>query len=147
MRSSDIMLSMSKKKKKQKNPGQVIIPVNHPNPPDENEINAAEVLARHYKCVVEFLIPSDDYLRKTADIVMFGSEWELKCPIKDSKSTIQNLFRRATKQSGQIIVDSRRTKLKYEVLENRVRFEVKKRPYIKKVILIDKFENIIAIKE
>ena len=138
---------MGKEKRKQKNPGQVIIPVNHPNPPDENEINAAEVLARHYKCVVEFLIPVDDYLRKTADIMMLGVEWELKCPIKDSQSTIQNLFRRASKQSDRIIVDSRRTKLKYETLEKRVRFEMSKRPYIKKVILIDKNENIIVLKD
>jgi len=141
------MLFMGKEKRKQKNPGQVIIPVNHPNPPDENEINAAEVLARHYKCVVEFLIPVDDYLRKTADIMMLGVEWELKCPIKDSQSTIQNLFRRASKQSDRIIVDSRRTKLKYETLEKRVRFEMSKRPYIKKVILIDKNENIIVLKD
>jgi len=138
---------MAKKKRKQKNPGQVIIPVGHPNPPDENEVDAAKVLAQHYKCVVEFLIPVDDYLRKTADINMLSIEWELKCPIKDSKSTIQNLFRRASKQAKNIIVDTRHTKLKYEVIEKRVRFEITKRPYIKKVILIDKFEKIIVIKE
>ena len=54
---------MSKKKRKGDNPGRVIIPVNHPNPPEQHEVDAATVLACHYQSTVEFLIPVDDYKR------------------------------------------------------------------------------------
>ena len=141
---------MAKKKRKQQNIGKVVIPGNHPNPPLQHEVDTAMVLARHYNTVVEFLIPVDDYKRKTADIAMHGVEWELKSPTGASKATIENQFRRASKQAKNIIIDTRRTKLEYESVEKSVLFALKNRPSMQKVnriILIDKFENVIAIKE
>ena len=134
-----------KKKRKQSNPGQVVIPTNHPNLPETHEIDAAFALARHYRCVVEFLIPVDDYKRKTADIIMFGVEWEIKCPVGNSKYTIQEQFRRASKQARNIIIDTRRTKLNDELVENSILVELRKRPNINKVILINKFEKVMSI--
>jgi len=131
------------KKKKNQNRGQVIIPENHPNPPLPHEVNIAAVLAQHYQTVVQFIIPVDDYKRKSADIVMHGVQWELKCPIGTSKSTIRNQFRRASRQSKNIVIDARRTKLEYSNIEKEVSFQIKERPYIKKVILIDKSEKVI----
>ena len=75
------MSFMRKKKGKQLNPGQVIIPASHPNPPSPNEVDIALVLSRHYETIVEFIIPVDDYRRKSADIIMLGVEWEIKCPV------------------------------------------------------------------
>jgi hypothetical protein len=113
------------KKYKTINPGQVIIPTGHPNPPELHEIDAAFVLSRHYKCSVEFLIPTDDYKRKTADIVMLGMVWEIKCPLGASKSTIRNQFRRASKQSKNIIIDTRLTKLEIKSIKKSVLFQIK----------------------
>ena len=96
MNSAGIMRYMSKKKNKQEYTGQVIIPGNHPNPPEPHELDAAMILSCHYRCSVEFLLPIDDYMRKTADILMLGVEWELKCPFGASKSTVENQFRRAS---------------------------------------------------
>ena len=59
---------MIKKKIKLFNPGKVIIPVGHPNPPISHELDAALVLSQHYQTTVEFIVPVDDYKRKTADI-------------------------------------------------------------------------------
>jgi len=135
-------------KKKHKNDiGQVIIPADHPNPPEPHEVDVAFILARHYQDTVEFLIPIDDYKRKSADIIMLGVEWEIKCPHGTSKSTIGNQFRFASKQSKNIIVDTRLTRLDYMSIENSVLYEIKKRPTIKKVILIDKHKNVIEIKK
>jgi len=131
------------KKRKQTNPGQVIIPVNHPNPPEQHEIDAAIVLARHYRCNVEFLIPIDDYKRKTADVIMFGVEWEMKSPTGKSKYNIQDQFRRASKKAKNIVIDARRTKLRDELIEKAIVFELKKRPYLNKVILINKNEKVL----
>ena len=136
---------MAKKKDKKQNPGQVIIPVNHPNPPEQHEIDAAWILARHFRCAVEFLTPVDDYKRKTADIEMRGVQWEIKSPIGASKSTIGNQFSVAKKQSKHIIIDTRRTALEYDNIEKKVIAELNKRPNTKKVILIDKFEKVVEI--
>ena len=141
----DIICSMSKKKREQKNPGQVIFPVNHPNPPEQHEVDVAHILARHYRTTVEFLVPIDDYKRKSADIVMNGVAWEIKCPTGNSKSTISGQFQRASKQSKNLILDTRRTKLEYEIIEKRVRIELKKRAEFKRVLLIDKFEKVVEI--
>ena len=146
-RYSDIMLSMAKRKRKQENRGNVVIPGSHPNPPSPDEVDVALVLARHYQTTVEFIVPIDDYKRKSADIVMLNVEWEIKCPSGTSKSTISGQFQRASKQSKNIIIDSRRTKLKFPDIEKRVLIEVKKRTSINKVILIDKNEKIIEIQK
>jgi len=138
---------MAKKKGKKLNPGKVIIPGSHPNPPEPHEVNVALVLANHYRTTVEFLIPVDDYKRKSADIVMLDVEWEMKCPTGNSKSTIGAQFRRASKQSRHIIIDTRLTKLKYEEIEKQVHVEIKKRVSIKKVILINKFGEIVEIRK
>ena len=138
---------MKKKKGKQLISGQVVIPVGHPNPPEPHEIDVAMLLARHYKTTVEFLIPIDDYKRKTADMITLGVAWEIKCPKGSSKYTIQSQFRRASKQAKNIIIDTRRTKLDYESIEKQVLFEVKNRPAIKKLIILDKFERVIEIKK
>ena len=129
---------MVNKKSKQLNPGQVIIPASHPNPPEPHEIDAAWVLAHYYRCTVEFLIPVDDYMRKTADIIMLGVEWEMKSPIGNSKATIENQFRRASRQSKNIVIDTRRTTLEYDRIEKMLLLEMNKRPIIKRVILIKK---------
>ena len=138
---------MFKKKHKQSNGGKIIIPVGNPNPPEQHEIDIAVLLAQHYRTVVEFLIPIDDYMRKTADIKMLGDEWEIKSPIGGSKTTIGAQLRRASRQSGNIVLDTRRTRLKYEAIEKQVIVETKQRVLINRVILIDKFGKIIEIQK
>jgi len=141
---------MLNKKKKHKKRGQVIIPINHPNPPLPHEVNMASVLAEHYQTVVEFIVPIDDYKRKTADIRMLGTEWELKCPTGVSKRTIEHQFRRASRQAKNIVIDTRRTKLEFDVVEKKVIFEMNARPSMRsihRIILIDKSEKIVEIKK
>ena len=138
---------MKKKKDKQQNPAQVIIPAGHPNPPEPHEINVAMILSRHYQTTVEFIVPVDDYKRKSPDIVMLNVEWEIKSPKGTSKSTISGQFQRASRQSRNIIIDSRRTKLKYAEIEKRVLNEIKRRTSINRVILIDKNEKVIEVRK
>ena len=143
MHHPDIMNFMSKKKNKRINSGQIIIPNGHPSPPTPNEMNVALVLSRHYQTTVEFIVPVDDYKRKSADVLMQDVVWEIKCPIGASKSTIRNQFRRASKQSKCIIIDIRQTKLNFQEIEKSILFEIRERPYIKKVVLIDKSDKVI----
>jgi hypothetical protein len=136
---------MAKKRRKQLNSGQVIIPANHPNPPEPHEVDVAWLLARYFGCSVQFLKPVDDYRRKTADIVMLGVEWEIKSPIGNSKSTIGNQFQTASKQSKYIIIDTRRTTIDYNKIEKTVLLETKKRSAIRRVILINKFSEVVEM--
>ena len=136
---------MAKKNRKKEFTGQVVIPLGHPSPPEPHEVDAALILARHYKTTVEFIVPVDDYRRKTADINMLGVQWEIKSPTGKSRYTIQEQFKRASHQAKRIIIDSRRTKLTDESIEKSIRFEQAKRPAIQRVIFINKSEKVIEI--
>jgi hypothetical protein len=126
---------------------QVIIPSNHPNPPESHEVEAAQILAIHFSCVVIFLVPIDDYMRKTADILMKGLEWEIKSPIGTSmKYTIKEQFKRASKQAKNIIIDGRRTKLPDDFIEKAIKNELKTRRRINRALFITKSKKIIEIK-
>ena len=130
----------------QNSTGTIIIPGGHPNPPEPYEIDVALILAQHYQTEVEFLIPIDDYKRKTPDIKMLGVEWEIKSPQGKSKSTIGTQFRRGSKQANNIVLDTRRTKLKYDIIEKQVIIEANQRTSLNKVILINKSKKVVEIK-
>jgi len=132
-----------KKKSKELNKGKVIIPVGHPNPPASHEEDVAKLLAHHYEATVEFIMPIDDYKRKTPDIMMNGIAWEIKTPKGKSSSTVSNQIRRASKQASNLVIDTRSTKLKYVEIERRLRFGLSKSTTIKKVIIVDKSGKII----
>jgi len=138
---------MRKKNRNLDNPGKTITPAGLTNPPKPHEVEAAEILALHYRTTVEFLKTIDDYKRKSADIKMHGVEWEMKRPEGNSKVTIKNQFQRASKQARNIIIDTRYTKLDYDTIVKKVQYESQKRPYIKKILLIDKQKNVVAFKE
>jgi len=113
--------------------------------PEQHEIDAAWIIAKHYKSVVEFLRPTDGYMVKTPDIQMGGILWEMKSPVGKSKTTIEAIIRKATKQSKHIIIDCRRTALDDEEIEKKIRFEISKRHGIKKVLIITKSKIVVEI--
>ena len=55
-------------------------------------MDAAYLLANHFQCTIEFLVPIDDYKRKTPDFKMLGIEWELKSPYSLAKTKKLLLF-------------------------------------------------------
>ncbi len=126
----------------------VIIPTGHPNPPEDHEQDIANIVAAHFDCVIEFLVPLDDYKRKTPDIVMNGVIWEIKSPTGNSKHTVRNQFDRATAQhvSG-LVFDARRTKLADDVLQKAILRELAMRHRIKRVIFIGKDSKVLEIKK
>jgi len=134
---------MRKKNRNLDNPGKIIIPAGLTNPPKPHEVEAGKILALHFRTTIEFLKTIDDYKRSTADIKMLGVEWEIKSPTGKSKHTIQEQFKRASKQAKNIIIDTRRTKLKFENIEKSAQFEFSKRPSIKRVLLIKKPNKLL----
>jgi hypothetical protein len=140
------MSFMLEKKREKQNPARVIIPHGSQKQPDPHELDVAYILAQHYKTTVKFIVPVDDYKRKSADILMNGVEWEIKSPRGNGKSTISNQLRNASKQSCSIVIDSRLTELTYGEVEKRVRFSIQNKSVIKRVILINKFGKVVEIR-
>ena len=123
----------------------VIIPINLDKSPEDHEIEAAWIIARHYNRAVDFLRPVDDYKRKTPDIVMNGQLWEIKSPIGKSKNTIERQIKRAVKQSRNIIVDGRRSAIPDNVLQSELLKQCMIRRSIKQLIFITKKLSVVEI--
>lgn len=60
---------------------------------------------------VELIPPVLTPNSKTPDFMMAGQAWEMKSPSGNSKNTIERSFRKAAKQSENIVLDLRRVKL------------------------------------
>jgi hypothetical protein len=74
-----------------------------------------------------------------------GVVWEVKSPTGSSKYTIQNQFKRAAKQSQNLILDSRRLKLHDKYIEKEVDKQMSLRRSIRKLKLIKKNGSIIDL--
>ena len=60
---------------------------------------------------IELIPPSNTPKAKTLDFMMGGKAWEMKSPQGKSRATVEHAFKRAAKQSENIIIDLRRTKI------------------------------------
>ena len=60
---------------------------------------------------VELIPPSNTPKSKSPDFIMNGKAWEMKSPQGKSRVTVEHAFKRAAKQSENIIIDLRRTKI------------------------------------
>ena len=128
-----------------KNNAQVVISITIKPPPEEHEVSAAWIIARHYNCTTEFLKPLDGYKRKTPDFVMNALEWEMKSPTGRSKTTISNNLIAAKLQSPNIVFDSRRTQISDRKIEAELLKYLTQRKSIYRIIMITKDEKVIEI--
>ena len=112
--------------------------------PQPHEIRVAKLLAEYYREDVVLLRRGID---RTADLKILGKIWELKSPKGNSKKTIENNLRDASKQSLNIVLDLGRTKMD----TNRAIISVKhyigneENRHIKRVIVVSKGGKIIDI--
>lgn len=64
---------------------------------------------------IELIPPSNSPGSKTPDFMMSGVAWEMKSPQGKSKTSLEHIFRKAIKQSENIIIDLSHSKLKEEI--------------------------------
>lgn len=85
---------------------------------------------------VELIPPSNTPKAKTPDFMMGGKAWEIKSPQGKSRVTVEHAFKRAAKQSENIIIDLRRTKIstKESIVSVERLFKVSRRVRSLKVI-------------
>jgi hypothetical protein len=83
---------------------------------------------------IEFLVQGIH----TADIVIDGLLWEIKCPTGKEKRTIDNNFKTASKQSENLIFDLRKIRLSEEQCLSKLKIELRSRSNIKRLLVISK---------
>ena len=122
---------------------EVIVKTDPVDAPKEHEMSAAVILAYHFKTDIIFLRPET---KKTPDIDVNGTKWEIKSPKGSGKKTIDNNLRTARKQSRHIVLDLRRAKLHQSKAEARIRHYLIAGPHkIKRLKIITKNSKIIDI--
>lgn len=122
---------------------EVIVKTDPADAPKDHEMSAALLLAYHFKANVIFLRPER---KKSPDIDVSGTKWEIKSPKGNGKKTIDNNLRTARKQSRHIVLDLRRAKLHQSKAETRIRHYLVSGPHnIKQIKIITKHRKIIDI--
>lgn len=111
-------------------------------PPEEHELETAKYFASRGKTII-FLKPSDIPNTHTPDIIIDGIEWEMKCPLGNSKRTIETNIRQAVKQSHHIIIDLRRIKVPEKVCLAQLEKLFYSRKDIRKLLIIKKNQELI----
>ena len=111
----------------------------------KHELSTANALAR-VGYVVEFLPTKDIKNAKSPDILMDGEKWELKAPRTDKLSAIERNLKRAAKQSGNIVIDSRRLhKIHDSTVQNFLLQKLKQQKTIKKLLFVNRKHQVIDI--
>ena len=114
-------------------------------PPEKHELETARFFAEQGHDVV-FIPPSNSPNMHFPDIEMDGVAWEIKCPKGRSSRTIENNFRKANKQSENIIIDLRRIQLPEAKSISQIRREFYLRPRIKRLLIILRNNELMALK-
>lgn len=111
----------------------------------QHELATAEVLAvAGY--IIDFLPVERRKHTKSPDIIMNDEKWEIKAPRADKLSAIERNLKRATKQSSNIVVDSRRmSKLHDKTIQKFLVQKYKQQKTIKKLLFVNRKHQVIDI--
>ena len=95
---------------------------------------------------IELIPPSKSPGSRQPDFIMNGLPWGMKSPISNGARTIEHAVRSASKQSENIIIDLRRSKIDDERAIAQIKFHASKRTNIRRLIVITKKGAHIDIK-
>jgi len=110
--------------------------------PELHELETAAVfLAQGFD--VEFIVPSRTKGSKTPDVKIDGILWEIKSPTGSGKKTVEKQLQRAGKQSKNIILDGRRSKLEDDAFKKELHKKFALVRSIKRIIFIKKDDELI----
>ena len=87
----------------------VLIP--HGYKPPKKDIDAAWILARHYKTIVSILRPINRYKVKTPDFQIGENTYELKTITSSKVEQLTTQLSRASKQAKIIIINGAKTRI------------------------------------
>ncbi|MBR5620881.1 hypothetical protein IKW75_00075 [Candidatus Saccharibacteria bacterium] len=96
---------------------------------------------------IELIPPSNTPKAKTADFLMNGIAWEMKCPQGRSYNSIEHIIPNAAKQSENIILDLRRSFLDESKAIGVIKRRVDQIRKIKRCKVITKDQKVLDIKK
>lgn len=110
-----------------------------------HEVNAILLLLDYFDTDITCINPG---FGKTPDIRIKGIEWELKSPQGNGIKTIENILKKATKQSNNIILDFSRIKMNSNQALSRTRYYLHNNKHrIQRLIVITKNHKVIDFKD
>ena len=122
--------------------GKVIIPASVE--PWAHELKTAQALAQS-GFEVEFVAVSNTHRAKSADVVIDGELYEMKSPVTDKLSAIERNLKKATKQSSNIIIDSRRmSNLHDSTIQRFLSQKFKQQKAINKLLFINRKGEVLT---
>lgn len=99
------------------------------------------------KKVISLIVPSYTPHNRNPDFMMDGVLWEMKSPQGKNLRTVEHAFKNAAKQSENIVIDLRRTKLAtssaVKLLEKR--FNLSR--HVKRLLVITREENVVDFRK
>lgn len=111
----------------------------------QHELATAEALAAAGH-IVEFLPTDRRQDSKSPDIVIGSEKWEMKSPKTDKLTAIERNLKRATKQSGNIVIDSRRmSKLQDRTVQKFLVQKYQQQKTIKRLFFVNRKRRVIDI--
>ena len=129
--------------KRSKTPGKLIIP--YGTNVWHHELLTAETLAGA-GYTVEFLPANSTRYAKSPDVLIDGQKWEMKSPKTDKLSAIERNLKRATRQSGNVIIDSHRmSKIHDSSVQKLLIQKYKQQKTVKKLLFINRKRQVIDI--
>ena len=110
-----------------------------------HEVNAILLLLDYFDADITCISPG---LGKTPGLRIKNIEWELKSPQGDGVKTIENILKKAAKQSDSIILDFSRIKMNGGQALSRTKFYLRNNKHnIKRVIVITKNHKVVDFKD
>lgn len=110
-----------------------------------HELNTAKALADAGYTVI-FLTNNGERYAKTPDVLIDGEKWEIKSPKTDKLSAVERNLKRATKQSGNIIIDSHRMrKIHDSSIQRLLVNKSKQQKTIKRLLFVNRKRQVIDI--
>ena len=112
-------------------------------PPEKHELETARYFAKQGHDI-EFIPPSNSPNIHTPDIKMDGVEWEMKSPVGKSRRTIEQIFRKAVKQSKYLIFDLRRINISESECIKELEHRFNTKTYVKRLLIIKKSGELVT---
>ncbi|MBR3264043.1 hypothetical protein IKF94_02320 [Candidatus Saccharibacteria bacterium] len=110
-----------------------------------HEVNVILLLLDYFDADITCISPG---FGKTPDVRIKGIEWELKSPQGNGVKTIENILKKAAKQSNNIILDFSRIKMNGNQALSRTRYYLHNNKHgIKRLIIITKNHKVIDFKD
>lgn len=110
-----------------------------------HEINAILLLLDYFDTDITCIHPGAG---KTPDLRIKGVEWEIKSPQGNGVKTIENILKKAARQSKNIILDFSRIKMDGNQALSRTKYYLRNNKHgIKKLIVITKNHKVIDFKD